>query len=151
MLIVLWWSYNTITEAIEKLGSVPLIYLICYRISHVFDSCPFPPTAPPLPLHHPPPLHADAASASLVPASSSSSCYHHLLETHAPGLRTIFLQKSIIGYAVVYYATVFCLFRKYSPISLNPDSSISICRGEYYQIPYYHRFVCFPVIRLVAL
>ena len=90
------------------------------------------------PLSPPPSTPADAASAALAPNRSSPSCYHHLLEIHAPGLCTIFSQKSIIGYVAVYYTTVFCLFRKYAPISSTPYSSISISRGGYSQIPSSH-------------
>ena len=53
MLIFGLWSSNPRTEAIVTLDSVPLICLMRYIISHVFSSCPSPPTAPPLTVHSP--------------------------------------------------------------------------------------------------
>ena len=38
VLIVGCWSSNPRTEAIERLEYIPLIYLMGYFISHVFDS-----------------------------------------------------------------------------------------------------------------
>ena len=62
MIIVCWWSYNPITEAIGILDSVPLMCLIRYIILPVFSSFPLYSTAPslllPSPLPYPltPPL-----------------------------------------------------------------------------------------------
>ena len=52
-LIIGWWRFNTRTEDIETLDSVPILYLVHYCISHIFGSCLFPPTSLSLPLHSP--------------------------------------------------------------------------------------------------
>ena len=70
----------------------------------------------PFPSLYPSPSSADAV-ATLAPASSSPSLSHHLLATHDPDIRTVSLQRSKIGRVAMYCATVFCLFRTYSPIS----------------------------------
>lgn len=66
MIIVGWWSSNTITESIQILYYVHIMGLICYVIYPVFSSRPLSPTSPsllppyplPCPLPLPPyPLH----------------------------------------------------------------------------------------------
>ena len=51
----------------------------------------------------------------------------------------------------MYCASVFCLFRKYSPISLNSASCIAVSSGIYSQLPSTLRFGYLPVIRLSTL
>ena len=58
---------------------------------------------PPIP---PSPSYA-TINAAFEPARSSTSCSHHLLSTHPPGLRTVYLQRSRIGRAKMYHTTVF--------------------------------------------
>ena len=64
VLIIGWWSYNPRTEAIEKLESVPIMYLVSYWISQVFGYFPSLPISHPIPLNStlpcplpPPPLN----------------------------------------------------------------------------------------------
>ena len=102
------------------------------------------------PFTNPSPSSATTTS-DLAPAIPSPSCSHHLLATHAPDLRNVYSQRSIIGHVAMYSATIFCLFRTYAPISSNLASSISISIGRYSQLPSTCRFGCIHIIRLETL
>ena len=97
------------------------------------------------------PSPSDAAAATLGPDIYSPFCYHHLLATHSYDICTVYLHRSIIVRITIYCATAFCLFGKYSTISSNPASCISISIGGYSQLPPACCFGCLPVIRLDTL
>ena len=147
ILIVGRWSSKPITEAIGTLYYVPIL---CYMHYNIFPclqvlSVVSSRTASSPPLSSS--LYAAAAAAqSLIPASSIPSCSHHLRETQAPVLRTEFLQRSRIGHVVIYFLTVFCLFRMYTPPYSKPSSSIYAASGGYYQPLSYRLLGCLPVI-----
>ena len=69
---------------------------------------------------------AAAAVAALAPNRSNPFCSHHLLETHAPGLRTVLLKRSRIGRVTMYCTTEFYIFQTYATIYSNPASYIAI-------------------------
>ena len=48
---------------------------------------------------------------TLTHTRSIPSCSHHHQATQAPGLRTVFLQRSIIIRIIMYYTSVLCLFK----------------------------------------
>ena len=96
-------------------------------------------------------LSAAAAARSLTPARSIPSCSHHLQETNPPGLCTVFLQRSRIVRVEIYCAALFCLFRMYNPIYVNPASSIPASSGGYYQPPSSRLFGCLTMIRRANL
>ena len=88
VLIIGWRSPNFRTEAIETLDYVPIIYLVRYCISHVFGSCPLPPTYPIIPLHSPlpsplPPPPLPLLLLGPVPPSPTIS-YQTMPQTYAP-------------------------------------------------------------------
>ena len=65
-----------------------LHYIPCLDFPHVASYC-FS-SSPSLPSY----LCAATVSTSLVPSRYIPSCYHHLLSTQSPGLRTVFSQRS---------------------------------------------------------
>ena len=68
-----------------------------------------------------------------APTRYNPSCYHHIFDTHVPGLRTPSSRGSRIGCVTIYCAIVLCLFRTCASTSSKPASCISSSKGV---IPY---------------
>ena len=71
-----------------------ILYIPCLRLLPVSAYRSYPFTS--LPPYPPPSPSTDTAITALAIARSSPSCSYHILATHAPGLRTVSMQRSII-------------------------------------------------------
>ena len=107
MLIFGWCNYNPRTEVIGMIDSVPLSCYIFYVIPPAFSACNSYPTAPyivPLISYSP---STSSTIRSHAPDRLIPSCSHNIQATQAPGLCTIFSQRSIIGSVTMYCANMF--------------------------------------------
>ena len=121
-----------------RISCLRLLPVTAYLYVSYYSLSPYPP-------------HPSAPTAALAPARSSLSCFHHLLENHAIGVCTVSSHSSIIVRLVIYCATLFFLFRTYSPISSSPASSIVVSSDGYSQLPSAWRFGFLQIIHLSTL
>ena len=118
-------------------------------MSLVTDIFPYIYPSIPLPSSLSPYLYPSSASAAVLDlARSSIFYYHHLSDTHTPGIWTNSSHRSIIVRVEMYCMGILCLFRTYYPIPSNPASCITVSSGGYYQLPYTCRFGFLPIICL---
>ena len=73
---------------------------------------------------------ADSAALLFAPYKSMPAYYHHRRDTHAPGCRVDFSQRSIIDRVAIYCATVFCLLVTDLLIPSKPDPSLASSNGR---------------------
>ena len=106
------WCSKFLSESKVVLWSVHILYPMLHYPIRFYSVSYFPARSLLIPSHvsPSPSLSYSLSPVYFIPAEYITSCYHHLLGIHKPGLCSTSRQRSIIGCVTMYCAIIFwCL------------------------------------------